>query len=99
MSKADERDANKILHDYNNHEWAGLVADYYLPRWRLYFDSLQKSLTSTSGKPPESIDWYELGDRFNRATKTYSSKPEGDTYAAASAVAHAVEVSGKRPGG
>ncbi|HEX7934426.1 MAG TPA: alpha-N-acetylglucosaminidase [Paraburkholderia sp.] len=85
-----DRSANTILNDYNNREWSGLVADYYLPRWQRYFDSLSKLL---DGEASEQIDWYEFGDRFNHAMKDYPTTPEGDTYAAASAIARAVEAS------
>lgn len=30
--------ANNALHDYGNREWNGLLASYYYPRWKAYFD-------------------------------------------------------------
>ncbi len=73
------------LHEYGNRDWAGLTSDYYLPRWKMYFDTLSKSLTT--GDPPAKIDWYAVGDRWNRSRKTYSASPQGDPYAAAQAIA------------
>ena len=73
------------LHEYGNRDWAGLTADYYLPRWKLYFDSLSASLAS--GHPPSKIDWFAVGDQWNRSHKTYSATPVGDPYGAALAIA------------
>jgi alpha-N-acetylglucosaminidase len=84
------------LHDYANRDWAGLTADYYLPRWQMFFASLERSLDS--GKPPEAIDWYAVGDRFNRSLKTYPSKAEGDPYRAALAVARALNLAPDQTG-
>jgi alpha-N-acetylglucosaminidase len=73
------------LHDYGNRDWAGLTIGYYLPRWRVFFDSLSKSLST--GQFPESIDWYAIGDAWNRSRTIYSATPKGDTYSAALAIA------------
>ncbi|MFT3791356.1 MAG: alpha-N-acetylglucosaminidase [Rudaea sp.] len=78
------------LWDYANRDWAGLTADYYLPRWRMYFASLERSLAT--GKPPETIDWYAVGERFNRSMKTYPAKAEGDPWRAALAIARALDL-------
>ena len=73
------------LHEYANRDWAGLIADYYLPRWKMYFDSLTASLDSKS--PPKPIDWYAFGDEWNRSSSTYDASPSGDSFAAALAIA------------
>jgi alpha-N-acetylglucosaminidase len=73
------------LHEYANRDWAGLTADYYMPRWKLYFDTLSASLETKS--PPKPIDWYAFGDAWNRRTTTYAAGPAGDSYAAALAIA------------
>merc|ERR1719430_1312068 len=31
--------------DYAGKQWSGLVSDYYLPRWRLFFVSLERCVT------------------------------------------------------
>jgi alpha-N-acetylglucosaminidase len=72
------------LHEYGNRDWAGLTHDYYLVRWQLYFAELTKSLDT--GKPPETIDWYAFGDRWNRGKQVYSAAPHGDPYVAARAI-------------
>jgi alpha-N-acetylglucosaminidase len=72
--KASEQD----LHEYANRDWSGLVGDYYTPRWKMFFDSLETSLAKN--EPPQKIDWYAFGDSFNRSKKHYSTLPSGDTY-------------------
>jgi alpha-N-acetylglucosaminidase len=74
------------LHEYANRDWAGLTADYYLPRWKLYFDTLSTALETKS--PPKSIDWYAFGDEWNRKSTNYAAVPTGQSYAAALAIAH-----------
>lgn len=73
------------LHEYANKDWAGLTSDYYLPRWKMYFDSLSASLAS--GEAPKPIDWFAFGDAWNHSSKEYRATAEGDSYAAAMAVA------------
>ncbi len=73
------------LHEYANRDWAGLTEDYYLPRWKMYFDSLAVSLASK--EPPKPIDWYAFGDEWNRKSSTYNANPSGDSFDAALAIA------------
>jgi alpha-N-acetylglucosaminidase len=74
------------LHEYANRDWAGLTADYYLPRWKMYFDTLSTSLETKT--PPKPIDWYAFGDEWNRRSTKYTAVPVGQSYAAALAIAH-----------
>jgi alpha-N-acetylglucosaminidase len=85
-----DRVASKSLHEYGNRDWAGLVSTYYGPRWKLYFASLEKSLST--GNPPETIDWYDFGDAWNRATTHFNSEPAGDTYTEALAIAKSLGI-------
>lgn len=78
------------LRDYANRDWAGLVGDYYLPRWRMFFASLQRALDT--GKPPQPIDWYAFGDRWNHSHTRYAAEPHGDAYAQALAIARALQL-------
>jgi alpha-N-acetylglucosaminidase len=73
------------LHEYANRDWAGLTADYYMPRWKMYFETLSASLATKT--PPKPIDWYAFGDAWNRKQTKYASVPAGDSYLAAMAVA------------
>ena len=34
------------IDDYASKAWGGLVADYYLPRWKLFMDTLQGAVSS-----------------------------------------------------
>jgi alpha-N-acetylglucosaminidase len=79
------------LHEYGNKDWAGLTRDYYMARWKMYFDSLSASLNS--GQAPQSIDWYAFGDKWNHETQSYSPTPEGSAYDAATAIARELKIS------
>jgi alpha-N-acetylglucosaminidase len=81
----DRRASEFGLHEYANRDWAGLIADYYMPRWKMYFDSLSVSLDTKS--PPKPIDWYTFGDEWNRRSTKYDALPAGQSYAAALAIA------------
>lgn len=76
------------LHDYGNKDWAGLTRDYYRRRWQLYFDALDRSLRT--GAAPDAIDWFAVGEQWNRSEKSYSVEPEGDAWPVAAEVAHAL---------
>lgn len=73
------------LHEYANRDCAGLMTDYYMPRWKMYFDTLLVSLDTKS--PPKPIDWYAVGDEWNRRSRKYAAVPTGQSYAAALAIA------------
>jgi alpha-N-acetylglucosaminidase len=73
------------LHEYGNKDWNGLVHDYYLPRWEMYFRTLSESLAS--GQAPKEIDWYAFGDHWNHETRPYPAAPTGDSYSEAVRVA------------
>lgn len=73
------------LHDYGNKDWSGLTRDYYRLRWELYFRALDEALRSSV--PAAPIDWYAVGEQWNRGRETYSGSPAGDSYAAAKRIA------------
>jgi alpha-N-acetylglucosaminidase len=73
------------LHDYGNRDWAGLTRDYYRARWERYFRSLDEALRT--GRSLEPIDWFAMGEAWNRGTQSYSDRPQGDPYAVAQRVA------------
>lgn len=85
-----ERDARNIittwgardqkLNDYANRTYAGLVADYYKPRWEMYFKAVRESLAN--GVP---VDERALLDQildfewdWVARTDKYASAPVGD---------------------
>lgn len=50
------------LHDYAHKEWAGLLKDFYYPRWKRFLDMLSDVL---QGKSKEQlIDWYEMEEKW-----------------------------------
>lgn len=50
-----EASENGRLHDYAHREWGGLIKDFYMPRWRKWFD--ERLRLWDSGRMPE-IDFY-----------------------------------------
>jgi alpha-N-acetylglucosaminidase len=80
------------LHDYGNKDWAGLTRDYYRLRWQTYFRSLDDALRT--GKAPEQIDWFTLGDTWNRGQQHYLDQPVGDAYAVATRIARTLQLTG-----
>jgi alpha-N-acetylglucosaminidase len=78
------------LHDYGNKDWAGLTRDYYRVRWELYFRSLDEELRS--GQPAPSIDWFAIGEAWNRGTQHYGAEPQGDPLAVAARVADELKI-------
>jgi alpha-N-acetylglucosaminidase len=78
------------LHDYGNRDWAGLTRDYYRVRWQTYFASLDAELNT--GKSTKPVDWFELGDAWNRDSHLYSRRPHGDSYLIAVRIARALNL-------
>lgn len=69
------------LRDYSNREWHGLVKDYYLERWKIYFNALENGTAESLNGPY----WYNYGNTYVfDNTKTYRAAPEGDTKTIAS---------------
>lgn len=63
------------LHDYSNREWNGLLADYYAPRWRRWFEARLFNW----GKPWDvRIDYYAMEEPWTKERKPYASKPYTD---------------------
>ena len=84
----DRKASEAGLNEYANRDYAGLTKDYYLPRWKMFFDGLIAALDKKTS--PATIDWYAYGDVWNRQTTSYASTPVGDSYAAALAVAREI---------
>jgi alpha-N-acetylglucosaminidase len=82
------------LHDYGNKDWAGLTRDYYRVRWQTYFASLDAELST--GVHGKRIDWFELGDAWNRDSHSYPSRPRGDAYLIATRICE-LNLEGHRP--
>ncbi len=78
------------LHDYGNRDWAGLTRDYYRTRWEIYFRALDAELRTGRAAPP--IDWFAIGEAWNRGTQHYSDRPQGDPYLIAARVADELKI-------
>jgi alpha-N-acetylglucosaminidase len=57
-------DGRSRLHDYSGRHWAGLVATFYMPRWRRWAEYLHECLVTNRDPDEESfttelIEWEE----------------------------------------
>lgn len=68
--------------DYATKQWAGLVADYCLPRWQVFFDELQSSWSSKSRKFNDNKCkrkiFKQIEEPFGVDHKQYSNSAQGD---------------------
>lgn len=70
--------------DYATKQWNGIVRDYYLPRWTLFFqqlsDSLQTNVSFSQKKFQQDV--FRLVEYpFNIDNKVYATEPEGKIFA------------------
>lgn len=60
------------LRDYSYREWAGMIKDFYYPRWKTFFENLDNN----SSQP----DWFEHDWNWaHNASLQYSDQPVGET--------------------
>ncbi|PRY97326.1 alpha-N-acetylglucosaminidase [Marinilabilia salmonicolor] len=64
------------LHEYAHKEWAGLLRDFYYPRWKKYFDYLERNL---KGEKTDEVDFYKWEEQWTKKQNSFSSHPEGDS--------------------
>lgn len=62
------------LYDYAHKEWAGLIDDFFVPRWGLMFDTLERAGSTKGFKAPDFAAWEEAWTRRTEPPK--ESKPE-----------------------
>ncbi|MPY46689.1 alpha-N-acetylglucosaminidase, partial [Streptomyces phyllanthi] len=72
------------LHEYGNREWQGLMADFHLPRWQKWLDTLEDALAA--GTQPVAVDWFAFEEPWTRERKDYPLRPVGDAYRTAERV-------------
>ncbi|KAH9053519.1 hypothetical protein Ae201684P_015285 [Aphanomyces euteiches] len=69
------------LNDYANKQWAGLMKDYYVSRWRIWLDAVcaaKKAHTPMDdAKVDGEINAFEIA--WQTKTDIFSSLPQGDT--------------------
>ncbi|MEU2428338.1 alpha-N-acetylglucosaminidase C-terminal domain-containing protein [Streptomyces sp. NPDC007861] len=80
-----DRPAADWVEDYANHDWAGLLSTYYVPRWERYFGSLSASLRS--GAEPVPTDWFAHGAAWARHRPRTADRPAGDPLRAVASAA------------
>ena len=79
------------LRDYAHKEWNGLLKDFYFPRWKHFFDILDKELkgelpmspignssTKTDTNPAFTIDWYAMEEPWTLDRTPYPSEGVGN---------------------
>lgn len=76
-----------LLDEYSNRQWAGLIVDYYKPRWEAFFDACRKVM-HTGNTGVELTGWYiKMWEKkdidFEKQRKNYNTQPSGDTVAIA----------------
>lgn len=64
-----------VLHEYSHREWSGMLKYFYLPRWKMYFDYLEKNL---NGESPKIIDFYSWESTWTKSHENYANAPQGD---------------------
>lgn len=60
------------LHDYAHREWSGMLRDLYYPRWKTFFDALNRG-----DAPP--ADYYPMEAEWAAGTQPYSTSAETNT--------------------
>ena len=56
------------LREYAHKEWNGVLADFYYPRWKAYFEALAATL---DGKPMKDIDFYAMDEKWTLLHNVY----------------------------
>ena len=92
-----DQSQNSGLKDYSYRSWQGLLADYYYPRWKYYFD--HNCTNPSSGYFFFEWNWahgmtHQVGDASKSTTRlaagakgySYSREPEGNTVESARAM-------------
>lgn len=63
------------LREYAHKEWNGVLADFYYPRWKAYFEALAATL---DGKPMKNIDFYAMDEKWTLQHNVYPYEAQGD---------------------
>lgn len=63
------------LREYAHKEWNGVLADFYYPRWKAYFETLAATL---DGKPMKNIDFYAMDEKWTLQHNVYPSEAQGN---------------------
>ncbi|XP_076294620.1 N-acetyl-alpha-glucosaminidase [Lasioglossum baleicum] len=74
------------IRDYANKQWSGMFADYYKPRWAIFLESLDATLTKGEVLNITRINermFNEVEKPFTFSRKIYPTEPLGDPIEAA----------------
>ena len=63
------------LREYAHKEWNGVLADFYYPRWKAYFEALAATL---DGKPMKDIDFYAMDEKWTLQHNVYPYEAQGN---------------------
>ena len=63
------------LREYAHKEWNGVLADFYYPRWKAYFEALVATL---DGKPMKQLDFYAMDEKWTLQHNVYPYEVQGD---------------------
>lgn len=63
------------LREYAHKEWNGVLADFYYPRWKAYFEALAATL---DGKPMKQLDFYAMDEKWTLQHNFYPYEAQGD---------------------
>jgi len=69
------KETSFLLHEYANHEWAGLMGDYYYMRWKIFINELNNQL---NGAKKSDIDWYPLEEKWVKNKTKFTTVPTGN---------------------
>lgn len=63
------------LREYAHKEWNGVLADFYYPRWKAYFEALAATL---DGKPMKQLDFYVMDEKWTLLHNVYPYEAQGN---------------------
>ena len=68
--------------DYGSKQWSGLVGQYYLPRWKLFFDKLE--VVTEAGEQFDQDDFLrsflsQIGQPFCKDRSLFPTEAVGDS--------------------
>lgn len=63
------------LREYAHKEWNGVLADFYYPRWKAYFEALAATL---DGKPMKQLDFYAMDEKWTLLHNVYPYEVQGN---------------------
>ncbi len=63
------------LREYAHKEWNGVLADFYYPRWKAYFEALAATL---DGKLMKQLDFYAMDEKWTLLHNVYPYEAQGD---------------------